>query len=95
MEQDVCQMVSSRVRSVKLPVQHVGERSQRMPVRDVGAGKSLKDSTRSQAPFDQGVLEHINIVIEVDEIIPEGLAEHHPGGCGQEHTDAGNGPGMR
>ena len=86
-KQDVGEMMSARVQTVKLTVQHMGKPGQGMPVVGMGLGECPDDSFERQASGDLSVLEDILAVIKIDELVPKRLAEDQPGDRGKKEAD--------
>ena len=58
-----------------------------MPVSRVWVGKGTDYPINSQAPCDQGIIVNVDMVIEVDKIMPHRLTKDQPRDCGQEEVD--------
>jgi len=58
-----------------------------MPVPRVWVGKSTDYSTSSQTPCDQRVIVNVDVVIEVDKIMPNGLTKDQPRDCAQKEVN--------
>ncbi len=90
MQHDIRQMVPCRIQAIELAVQQVRERAQRVPVKlpvAEGPGNCLKRHAR----HDLRVVNHILAVVEVDELVAQGLAEDQSDGQ-TKHTARGEYP---
>ena len=50
-------------------------------------GKGTDYSINSQAPFDQWVIVDVDMVIEVNKIMPQALTKDQPRDCGQKEVN--------
>ncbi|MGH8102285.1 MAG: hypothetical protein ACREIW_13370 [Chthoniobacterales bacterium] len=78
MEEDVHQMMSARPETKKPEIQHVRKPRYRMPVTDLGESKRPQNSFASKSGSNGWILINVDIVIIVDESMPNGLAECDP-----------------
>jgi hypothetical protein len=58
-----------------------------MPVPRVWVGKGTDYSTSSQTPCDQRVIVNVDVVIEVDKIMPNSLTKDQPRDCAQKEVN--------
>lgn len=58
-----------------------------MPVVGVNAAESPDEAIGCETLADHWILEHIIIVIVIDELVCESLAENGKGQCGQRKTN--------
>ena len=65
------EMVSSRLQSVNLAVQHVRNRRQRVPVSGMTMDKSADDAIDRQASRNRRVFVNIYVIVKIDEIVCE------------------------
>src|ERR1041384_2800012 len=79
MQQDVGQVVSGWVKAIKLAIQHVRERGNRVPVIGVDVRKRPDDISEAQARLNRGIGIDIILVVVIDEVMPERLAKNGPG----------------
>lgn len=87
-QQHVGQMVSSRIESIHLAIEHVGEASQRNPVAQLEIGEGPANTVESQAASHLGIRIDGNTVIVAEEREAGRLNEHQRDGRQQ---DAANG----
>src|SRR6266516_38432 len=72
-------MMTSRLYPVELAVEHVRNRRQRMPVPRMTMGECADRSIDRETFCDQRIIINVHVVIEIDELVPDRLAEHQPG----------------
>jgi hypothetical protein len=89
MQQDVGQVVSGWVKAIKLAIQHVRERGNRVPVIGVDVRKRPDDISEAQARLNRGIGIDIILVVVIDEVMPERLAKNGPGNQREKNADAG------
>lgn len=87
-------MMTAGVESVELAIQHVRKRRERMPVVGMAVGKGPADSCGGKPRRHQRSFSDIGVVIEVYELVAEGLAEDQPCDCGEQDADPGNHPAV-
>src|SRR5436190_9224091 len=93
MQQHVRQMMSPGLETVKLTIQHVRNRGQRMPIGSMDMREGPLNSIETEAFRDPWILANVLIVVVVDELMPQCLAEDNPDNSHKENTDhAGNNP---
>ena len=99
MQQHVRQMMSPRPETVEFAIQHVRNRGQRMPVVGMHMREGPLHPVESKAARDPWIFVHVLVIIVVDELVPEGLAEDDPDNSHKEETNtdplfvsAGTGP---
>jgi len=68
MKDDVGDMVSSGMKTIKLIIGHQGQPGQRMPEFCVGGRQCPADARQSDAGLDMMVVGNINIIIKIDEV---------------------------
>ncbi len=78
-------MVPSGPEAVDPAVQHVGDPGQGVPVAEFAIGQRPAQPFQGQPPLDDGVLIDIRVVVVIDELVPDGLAEDQDDG--QEQKD--------
>ena len=88
MEKHVCEVMSTGVEPEQLAIEHMRNTRQRMPVSRVKMGKYSNHVIERDALDDARILININMVIEIDEIVPERLPKDQPGDCDQSETHA-------
>ena len=86
-QQHIGQMVSPSPKAIQLAVEHGREPAQRDPVVGMKLGKRPDDPRRREPTGNVSILVHKIIVIEVDEFVPDRLAEHEHGPQQQESAD--------
>src|SRR5438552_13205562 len=93
MQQDIRQMMSPRLETVELTIQHVRNGSQRMPVVRMHMGEGPLNPLEGETVRDPWILVYVLIVVVVDKLVPNGLAEDDPDNCHKDSADhAGNDP---
>jgi len=80
-------MMSPRLETVKLTIQHVRNGGKRMPVVSMHMGEGPLNPLEGETVRDPWILVYVLIVIVVNELVPEGLAEDDPDNCHKENTD--------
>jgi len=86
-------MMSARPETKKPAIQHVRKPSYRMPVTDLGKSKRPQNSFASKSGSNGWVLINVDVVIIIDESMPNGLAECDPDERRQKNADTlDNGP---
>ena len=80
-------MVSSSVQTVKLAVQHVRKRRQWMPVVEVQVREGPDQAIQTQAASDDRIFIDILVIVKVDEVMMQGLAEYRPNAKPEGETD--------
>src|ERR1700680_5155602 len=85
-------MMSARIQSIELTVQHVRDRCQRMPVSRMGVSKRPNNTVGSEAPGYLCILVDIARIVIINEVVPERLAEDQPGDGCQANADSGCNP---
>ena len=58
-----------------------------MPVPRVWVGKGTDNSINRQAPRDQRIIVNIDVVVEVNKIMPHRLTKDQPRDCGQKEVN--------
>src|SRR5205809_397596 len=93
MQQDVRQMMSPWLETVKLTIKHVRNGGQRMPVVSMHMRESPLNPVNRETVRDSWIFVDVLIVVVVDELVPKGLAEDDPDNSHKENTDyAGDHP---
>jgi len=87
-KQNAGQMMPTRVQTVELAIQHVGECGERMPVGLMRVGEGPGDAGAGETAFGHRVLVNIDVIVEIDELVLEGLAENEPDQGGEREADA-------
>ena len=78
-KEDIGEMMSARIQTIKLTVQHMGNPGQRMPVGGMEMGEGPDDSLDRQTARDLRILIDIVAVIKIDELVMNRLAKDQPG----------------
>src|ERR1041384_3229197 len=78
MEKHVGEMMPARLQPEQLTIEHVRERGQRMPVARVRVRKRPDHIAEAQSSAHDRVLVDVNVIVEVNEIMPKRLPEHDP-----------------
>src|SRR5436190_2272291 len=93
MQQDVRHMMSPRLETVKLTIQHVRNGGKRMPVGRMHMSEGPSNPLQGETVRDPWIFENVIKVVQVDEVVPKGLAEDNPDNCHKENTNgAGDHP---
>lgn len=80
-------MMSCRLETIDLPVEHMRKHRQGMPVGSAGGRKSPEDAFSGQAGLDVIILRHIQLIIIVDKPIPGDAVEYGQDQNGQKNAD--------
>src|ERR1051326_7931536 len=78
MEEHAGEMMPARLQPEQLTIEHVRERGQRMPVARVRVRKRPDHIAEAQSSAHNRVLVDVNVIVEVNEIMPKRLPEHDP-----------------
>jgi hypothetical protein len=84
MEQDAGQMMPAGMQAVELAIQQVGKPRHRMPVGAEAVGEHPGDGGPMQSAGNERIFVHVLIIVVVDEVEMQCLAEDHPDDRGQE-----------
>src|SRR5437016_6937990 len=87
-QEDICGMVTSRLQSIYLAVEHMRDRRQRMPVHGVNMGECPGNAAEADAACYFSVLINVARIVVVNEVVPESLAKNKPGQRGEKKADA-------
>jgi len=77
-QQDICEMVSSRLQPIQLAVEHVGNRRQRVPVHGMNMSECPGNAAETEAACYVCVFINVTRIIVVNEVMPKGLAKNNP-----------------
>src|SRR5438093_3701737 len=77
-KEHISKVMPACLQAVKLGVEHVRDRGQRMPIFGVNVGECPDNIGKAEATRYSGILIHITRVIVVNEIVPERLAKNRP-----------------
>ena len=77
-EEYIGKVMPACLQAVKLAVEHVRDRGQRMPIFGVNVGECPDNIGKAEATGYPGILIHVTRVIVVNEIVPECLAKNRP-----------------
>jgi len=58
-----------------------------MPVQRVSMRESADYSFSGKASYNQRVFVDVNVIIKIDEIVPQSLTKNEPGDCNQSEAD--------
>src|ERR671925_540424 len=83
-------MVAPRLYAVELTVQHVRNRSERMPVTGMHVGERPFDPAWRKTTCYPWILNHVTLIVVTYEVISECLAKSDPGNYCKENC---NNPG--
>ena len=70
-----------------MAIQHVGKRGQRMPVPRMSMCECADYPFHGKSSYDERIFIDVNVIIKIDEIVTQRLAEHGPGDCHQNKAD--------
>ena len=76
-QQHIREMVAAGVQPVELAVQHVGKPGKRVPVVGVRAGEGPGNAIKAKTVLHVLVFVYVEVVIQVDEVVRNGLTEDH------------------
>ena len=74
-QQDIGQVMPACPATVTLPVEHVGQRGERVPVAGMEMSEGPDHGVGRPSPRDVAVIVNVEAIIVIDESIPERLAE--------------------
>jgi len=80
-------MMAPRLEPVKLAIQHVGYRSKWMPVASVNMDKGPLNIARGETIYYSWIEVNVGIIIVVNELVAQRLAEHDPHNAGEQNAD--------
>src|SRR5438876_8884456 len=93
MQQHVRQMMSPRLETVELTIQHVRNGGKRMPVISMHMGEGPLNPLEGETVRDPWIFVYVLIVVVVDKLVPNGLAEDDPDNSRKKNADhAGDDP---
>src|SRR5271157_4672274 len=85
-------MMAGGIFAVELPVDHVRDPAERMPVGSVIGGEGPADALRGQALMDLGVIDDIDVIVVGEEVVVAHASVREDGGRGEEEADCGELP---
>jgi len=88
LEEDVREVMVASVQTVKLTIQHVRQRGERMPVFGMRMRECPDKSVACQAAADLRVLVNVFVVVKINEAMPHRLTEHDPNERDESDTDS-------
>src|SRR4030095_11473149 len=94
-QKNICEMMSGRLQTVQLTIQHVRNDRERMPVTTYSVRKGPKHALRRKPCGDLSVLVNILWVVVGDELVRYGLTENQPGDPGENSTNPESPPQLR
>src|SRR5436190_6418441 len=80
-------MMIARLLSVKATIQHVRNRRKRMPVGSMHMCEGPSNPLEGETVRDLRIFENVLKVVQVDEVVPKGLAEDDPDNCHKDRAD--------
>lgn len=83
MKNDVGKVMAASVQSIQLAIEHVGKRGKRMPVPRMGMSKGADYAFSGKSSYDERIFVDVNVIIKIDKIVSQRLAEYCPGDCHQ------------
>ncbi len=87
-QNNIREMMSAGIEPEELAVEHVGNRRQRMPVPRVAVCERPNDSGQCKAAGYDRIFIDVDVIVEINEFVSNGLAENKPCDCGQKNTYA-------
>jgi hypothetical protein len=87
MQQHVCQVVAARMKLIELGVEHQRDPRQWDPHLLPAMGERVDNVRPGHPAHDMGVLADVGVVVEIEELVADGLAEHECDDQQQEATD--------
>ena len=87
MEKHVCEVMPTGVEPKQLAIEHMRNTRQGMPVSRMKMHKCPNYAIERDALAYARILIDINVVIEIDEIVPECFPKDQPGDCDQSEAD--------
>ena len=87
-------MMSGGIQSIKLAVQHVGKPGQRVPVGGMDMGKCPDDPLERQALGDHRIIIHVILVVVVNKLVSQRLAENGKRDRGQHKAKGRHRPAL-
>jgi len=91
MQQHVRQMMSPRLETVKLTIQHVRNGGQRMPIGSMHMSEGPLNPVEGETVRDPWILANVLIVVVVDELVPKRLAKRNPDNARKQNADDAGG----
>ena len=86
-QQHISEVMAAGLEPEQLAVEHVRNRRERMPVPRMRMGKRAEYAGHRKSSVDDRVLININMIVEIDEIVPQSLTENEPSDCNQSEAD--------
>jgi hypothetical protein len=86
-EQEIGEMMPSRLQSEELHIDHMGDPGQGMPVAGMARGERPQDPLHGKAVLNVPVFGDVIRIIEINEIALRDLPEGHEGGDDEEQGD--------
>lgn len=87
MKEHIRKVMPTGVEPEQLAIEHMRNTRQRMPVSRMKMGKCSNHAIEREALDDARIFININVVIEIDEIVPERSPKDQPDDCNQTETD--------
>ena len=87
MKKHIRKVMSTGVQSEQLAIEHMRNTRQRVPVSRMKMGKNSNHAVEREALDDARIFININVVIEIDEIVPECSPKDQPDDCNQTERD--------
>src|SRR5207253_7853909 len=86
-QKNVGEMMSGRLESVELAIEHVRNDRERVPDTGDSVFKSPEDPFQRKACDDLCILINVLWIVEADELMSQGLAENQPRDRGKDSTN--------
>ena len=77
-QEDIGKVVPAGIQSMQLAIQHMCDRSERVPILGMDMGKRPGDIGEIDAAADSCVLIDVAWIVVIDEIVPKGLSIDDP-----------------
>lgn len=86
-QQGISEVMAAGLDSKQLAVEHVRNRRERMPIPRMRMGKRAECAGQRKSSVDDRVLININMIVEINEIVPQSLTENEPSDGNQSEAD--------
>ena len=83
MKEHIRKVMPTGAEPEQLAIEHMRNTRQRMPVSRMKMRKCSNHAIEREALDDARILININVVIEIDEVVPERLPKNQPDDCNQ------------
>ena len=87
MKENVSQMMSPRLESVELAIQHMRDCGERVPVGRVNMGEGPFNIAWGETIDDCRIGVNVRTIVVIHEVVMQGLAECDPDNAGEQNAD--------